>query len=47
MERGESLPRVAVANDLDIDGIAGLILKEGLDKLLVHPIVELTHPVED
>lgn len=43
----KSLPRVAIANDLDIDGIAGLILKQSLDELLVHPVIKLAHPVTD
>lgn len=44
-EREEmNLPSTTVANNLDIHVIAGLVLVEGLDELLVHPRVELAHP---
>lgn len=40
-----NLPRVAVANDLHVNGISGLVLEKSLDELLIHPVVKLAHPV--
>lgn len=40
----ESLPRVTIANDLYVYGVAGLVLEQSLDELLIHPVVELAHP---
>lgn len=45
MNTNQDLPRVAVANDLDVDGITSLVLEQSLDELLVHPVVKLTHPI--
>lgn len=44
MGKDRSLPGAAVADDLHVDVIAGLVLVKGLDELLVHPRVELAHP---
>ena len=39
-----SLPGTAVADDLHVDVVAGLVLVQRLDELLVHPRVKLAHP---
>ena len=40
----ENLPRVLVADDLDIDSLAGRGEEDALDEILVHPRLKLTHP---
>jgi len=40
----ESLPRVTVTNDLDIDVLRSNVQPDALDEVLVHPGFKLAHP---
>lgn len=43
--RGEYIPRLAVADDLDADLVAHGSAESALDEVLIHPVVQVAHPV--
>lgn len=45
LERLRRIPGIAVANDLDLDGLADDCLKDILNEGFVHPTFHLPHPI--
>ncbi len=40
------VPRVAVANDLDLNALGQDSLEDVLDEVLIHPALHLAHPTK-
>jgi hypothetical protein len=43
----EDIPRVLIADDLDIDSLTSGRKEDALDKVFIHPRLELAHPVSN